>query len=188
MSMLVPAVGASLLLLMAVPSVLRDSPITSDWATVPLLSVAVFPGIVWTVLAASPGRALESSLPRLRLRVYRSILFICTVSACVLVAACAVNLRLFMEAEAVAVYRNVLFGLGAGSLSAVLLQRQLAWMPLLSYAVLNWTVGTSTSWGTARAWSLLNADAASGSAIATTVLVLVTGGISYAVADGKGNR
>lgn len=179
---------ATAIMLSLLPGKLHDSLLTSDWASVPLLSAAAFPGVVWTVIGVSPGRALERALPGSRIVAYRLVLFALATIAFMLVTVAAVAPRPVMEADPATVYRNVLFGLGAGAVSAVLLPRHVAWAPLLSYAVLNWTIGTSTSWGTARAWALLNADAGSVTALGITAAVFVIGAAMYAVLDGKGNR
>ncbi len=180
--------GMTLLLTGSASGMLRDSLVTADWATVPLLSAAAFPGVAWAIIGVSPGRALERALPGARLAVYRLMLFGLTSAACMLAVIAAVAPRSVMETEPIAVYRNVLFGLGAGAVSAVLLPRHISWAPLLSYAALNWTIGTSTSWGTARAWALLNADAGSLPAAGGTAAMFVAGAAVYARFDGKGNR
>lgn len=178
-------VGTGVLVVGWVPVGLREVPLVDGVALVTLGIAAVLPALCCLALLVPPGRGVEASLPTGRLVALRASWAVLLAVAVLGTGTVTAAVRGLDPDSVLLVLRSGLVGLGAVTLSAVLLRPAAAWVPLALFAMVSWLSGSRDLAGTARWWALLSHPPASVPAAVVALALWLTGTVAYAWRDAR---
>lgn len=176
---------ASWLAMAALPGDLMMVPFQAMAAVSPVLVASMVAGLGWSLYFGCPWRDLELGLPRGVMPRLRAGWYVSATVVMVLTAFLAAMAHGHDPWLVMMLTRNVLLAMGLAAISACLLPRSTAWIPLAIYASMCWLIGTVDMDGSSRAWALpLGAVDSGGVAIAACATWLL-GGAWYVARDGR---
>ncbi len=167
-----------------VPSSLDPVPGFDQRNAVALNAATAMVGALWAFHVASPGRALEETLSRFTLIPLRLVWLVGATVALLAASYAGGAMRGLSQDMLALVERNVLLGVGLGTVSGCLLPRRSSWAPVTIYVLLCWFMGTQDVDGTAQAWALPQAAPRAATPAVVVVMTWVVGALFYAWRDG----